>query len=117
MPHSCRAGKQPLTWEELRKLPDRAPVYVDITKEPYACVLRWEFGDTACFCTFDPATMDTTLVLRRCDEVKFKKRGCKVWRRVEVPTSDEIVASEPQMTRPVDAGFYEWLREEESSDE
>jgi hypothetical protein len=36
----------------------------------------------------------------------------------KAPTSDEIVASKPQMTRPVDAGFYEWLREEEeSSDE
>lgn len=36
---------------------------------------------------------------------------------MKVPTSDEIVASEPQMTRPVDAGFYEWVLGEESSDE
>ena len=59
MPHSCRAGKQPLTWEELRKLPDRAPVYLNMGKgnEHYACVLRWEPGDIACFCTLDPATM------------------------------------------------------------
>ena len=32
-----------MTWEELRRLPDRTPIYKDVDGQPYACVLRWDF--------------------------------------------------------------------------
>ena len=114
MPISC-AGKR-LTWEELRKLPDHTLVYTRVSgvEEPYPCVLRWD-GETACFCAINPETGNDVLVARR-EEAKFKSRRCEVWLRVEVPTSDEIVASEPQMTRPADAGFWGWPPKGSSDD-
>jgi len=104
MPHGCQAGKQPLTWEGLRKLADRETIYIQsahMTK-PYAAVLRWELPGqaleaTACICAFDPSTMDDTHVLARYTQARFEQKQPKIWWRV--PTTDEIVCSEPQMTR------------------
>ena len=64
-----------LTWEEISKLPDRAPIYYN----GGAWVLRWEIPGyelevTACICGFDPATMDDRLVLARYTRERFERK-------------------------------------------
>ena len=93
MPHGCQKGKQPLTWEELRKLLDRTPICIEQFERPYACVLRWEIPQTLCVCAFDPGTGDDTHVLARFNEARFERKQPKIWKRV--PTPDEIVAAQP----------------------
>lgn len=74
-----------LTWDELRKLPDRTPIYIDMGhRHPYACVLRWDFtelGWEACMCAFDPATMDDALVVARFSRARFERTRPRIWKR------------------------------------
>lgn len=100
-------GKQPLTWEELRKLKDRTPINVQSAHmdKPYGCVLRWEPPETACICAFDPATMDDTHVLARYTRQRFERKQPRVW--VRSPTTDEIVCARPQMTEEVQGKWWD----------
>lgn len=59
-----------MTWEEISKLPDRAPIYYN----GGAWVLRWEIPETACICALDPATMDDAHVLARYSQERFERK-------------------------------------------